>query len=88
MKVLLLRFGELYLKGNNRYIFEQQLINNIKAKLVGEEYKFEKTFGRYIINSYPEDREDILINKLQKVFGLYSLSRAKEVEGTIDRIKN
>ena len=33
MKVILLRFGELYLKGNNRNVFESLLIGNIKDKL-------------------------------------------------------
>ena len=86
MKVLLLRFGELYLKGNNRNIFESMLINNIKKMLSGEEFKFEKTFGRYIISNYNESREDIIIDKLTKVFGLYSLSRAEEVSAEIEQI--
>lgn len=86
MKVLLLRFGELYLKGNNRYIFENMLVDNIKKKLAGEEYKFEKTFGRYVISNYPEDREDDIVEKIKKIFGLYSLSRAEDVPSNIDSI--
>ncbi len=88
MRVLLLRFGELYLKGNNRNIFESMLINNIKKKLSGEVFKFEKTFGRYIISNYDESREDFLIEKVQKVFGLHSLSRATEIPAEIDQIKS
>ena len=67
MKVLLLRFGELYLKGDNRYLFESMLIRNIKNKLQGEEYKFEKTFGRYVVRGYDEMREDFIVEKLQQV---------------------
>lgn len=88
MRVILLRFGELYLKGNNRNIFESQLINKIKQKLQGEEYKFEKTFGRYLITNYKEEREDFIVNKLKKVFGLYSLSRALEVVADAEVIKS
>ncbi len=87
MNVLLLRFGELYLKGNNRYIFEQQLINNIKSKLSGENFKFEKTFGRYVISEYDKSREKFIIEKLRQVFGLYSLSPAMEVEAIIQKIE-
>ena len=87
MKVLLLRFGELYLKGNNRNIFENLLITNIKKKLEGESFSFEKTFGRYLITNYDEEREDKIIEKLKQVFGLYSLSRALEVEAELDVIK-
>ena len=34
-RVLLLRFGELYLKGKNRNIFEGKLVANIKQSLIG-----------------------------------------------------
>ncbi len=88
MKVLLLRFGELYLKGNNRNVFESVLINNIKKALAGHNFKFEKTFGRYIISSYPENEESTLIEKLGRVFGLYSLSPAIEEEASVEAISN
>ena len=87
MRVILLRFGELYLKGDNRYIFEQQLINNIKSKLEGEVFKFEKTFGRYVVSCYEQAREGQIIEKLKQVFGLYSLSPAIEVDATIKDIE-
>lgn len=88
MRVVLLRFGELYLKGNNRNIFESLLILNIKKKLADETFKFEKTFGRYLITNYDENREDSIIEKLKKVFGLYSLSRAEEVDADVNLIKS
>lgn len=87
MKVILLRFGELYLKGNNRNVFESALINNIKKMLAGEEFKFEKTFGRYIISGYKEEREDEIVSKLAKVFGLYSLSKALEIPAEVEAIQ-
>ena len=87
MKVLLLRFGELYLKGNNRNIFENTLIQNIKTMLNEEQFTFSKTFGRYVISNYDENRQDEIIEKLKKVFGLYSLSPAVEVDAQLDKIK-
>ncbi len=80
MKSILLRFGELYLKGNNRYIFENKLIENIKFSLKSFTYKFEKTFGRYIISNYSQSEEFEIIKKLKNVFGLHSLSIAEEVD--------
>ena len=88
MKVILLRFGELYLKGANRNIFESTLIRNIKESLKGEEFKFEKTFGRYIVSNYKIEREDEIVNKLTKVFGLHSLSCAEEVNADCGEIEN
>jgi len=29
-KVILIRFGELFLKGKNKHVFEKMLLNNIK----------------------------------------------------------
>lgn len=88
MKVVLLRFGELYLKGANRKIFENTLIKNIKLALQDEDYKFEKTFGRYVVSSYPVEREGAIVNKLTKVFGLHSLSCAEEVDAEPIIIEN
>ena len=87
MKVILLRFGELYLKGHNRNIFENTLIQNIKNSLTGETFSFSKTFGRYVISDYDEKRQDEIVNKLKKVFGLYSLSIAEEVDAQLETIK-
>ncbi len=81
-KVLLLRFGELYLKGKNRNIFERKLCDNIRKSLQDEQFKFENTFGRYIISGYDEERENVIIDKLKKVFGLHSLSQAVELDAS------
>ena len=75
MRAILLRFGELYLKGNNRYIFESMLITNIKNKLEGESYKFEKTFGRYVIRDYlPEREEEIVMKKTYLAIAVMALA--------------
>ena len=87
-KVILLRFGEIYLKGKNRGYFEKVLISNIKLNLKGIDYKFYRTMGRYIIADYDEMDEGMIINKLTKVFGLVSLSKAVELETDIANIKN
>ena len=86
MRSILLRFGELYLKGDNRYIFEKRLIDNIKQSLVDEKYKFEKTFGRYVITNYDEKNERRIVSKLTKIFGLYSLSIANEINADENEI--
>ena len=86
-KVLLLRFGELFLKGRNIDIFENQLIYNIKQKLFGEEFAFHKTLGRYIVSNYKEENEQRIIDKLKQVFGLVSLSPAIEVNSVESEIE-
>lgn len=79
-KVILLRFGELYLKGKNRGYFEKVLISNIKLNLKGINCKFYRSTGRYIISDFDEMDEYAIIDKLTKVFGLVSLSKAIEIK--------
>ena len=68
MRAILIRYGELYLKGNNRNFFERCLMNNIKAVLDGYNYRFVKSSGRFFIEDYDSDSELDIINKLNKVF--------------------
>lgn len=78
-KVILLRFGELYLKGHNRSMFEKALISNIKSALKGFSFRFEKTTGRYVLHDYDIEKESQILKVLQRVFGLVSLSVADEI---------
>lgn len=79
-KVLLLRYGEIFLKGKNKAFFENKLIENIKKALDGLDYKFIKTQNRYYVEDYDEWLQDELVDRLRKVFGLTSLSVAVKVK--------
>lgn len=85
-KVILLRFGELYLKGKNRGFFEKTLISNIKHSIKDIQCKVQKTAGRYIVFDYDEIDEITIIERLKKVFGLVSLSPAMELETDKNKI--
>lgn len=85
-KVILLRFGELYLKGKNRGFFEKTLISNIIHSLKDIDCKVTKATGRYVVSDYDEIDEISIIDKLTKVFGLVSLSPAIELETNKDEI--
>lgn len=87
-KVLLLKFGELFLKGKNKRDFEKLLMNNIKSKLKGHDFSLEYTSGRIILENYDELEESILIEKLRTVFGLIGIAKAVEIDGDYKNIKN
>ena len=87
-KVLLLKFGELFLKGKNKRDFEKLLMNNIKSKLEGHDFSLEYTSGRIILENYDEFEESILIEKLRTVFGLIGIAKAVEIDGDYENIKN
>ena len=87
-KVILLRFGEIYLKGKNKGYFERILLNNIRHNLKDFDCKIVKISGRYLVSDFDEVDINSIINKLTKIFGLTSLSIADEFDTSKDNIEN
>ncbi len=87
-KVILLRYGELWLKGNNQKFFENTLIANIKDVLNKYECKFKKAQARYFIEEYNEADELRIIDDVKCIFGLHSLSVAIKVKNDIKLIED
>ena len=85
-KVLLLRFGEIYLKGKNKSSFEKQLIDNIKHALKGIPSRLIRMHGRYILEVIREDDLYEVKERVRKVFGLHSFSEAIKVETNLELI--
>ncbi len=84
-KVVIIRYGEIFLKGKNRDYFESLLIKNIKHALYGIGCDFTRSQGRYFVENYDLDDEDEIVDRLKKVFGIYSLSVAYKVETKADQ---
>ena len=83
---ILIRFGEIFLKGNNRNYFESLLIKNIKLALTGLNYRFARTQGRYFIEEFDPNDMDEIISRLTKVFGIHSISPTVKVKTDLDEI--
>ena len=85
--VILVRYGEIVLKGNNRSKFEKKLVDNVKYALRDEKVKV--TFSQARLYVEPENTIDLdrIINKLKKVFGIVSLSPAVKIESDLDKIR-
>lgn len=84
---ILVRYGEIALKGKNRYRFEDRLaqnIRNILKDLTGT--KVTKTYGRIYVELNGEDY-DTVINRLKKIFGLVSFSPVKKTDLDLNAIK-
>ncbi len=73
-KAILIRFGEIFLKGKNKHVFERMLIHNILNALKDYQVKLTKISGRYILTEFDELYETDIIEKVSHVFGVYSLS--------------
>ncbi|MGN0783210.1 MAG: tRNA uracil 4-sulfurtransferase ThiI [Christensenellales bacterium] len=85
-KVILIRYGEIFLKGANRGFFENTLINNINKVLEGKKYVLTKYSARYVISDFDESETEWFIDKIACIFGIHSLSLAYEVNTDIDEI--
>ena len=85
-KVILIRFGEIFLKGKNRGFFEKALINNIRKSLESIDAEVVKVPGRYMVQNYSVDVEDEIVERLSKVAGIFSFSTAIYFDTSLDNI--
>ena len=82
-RVILIKYGELSTKGDNRNFFINTLYNNIKNKLVDYEVKIHKDRARMYIELNENDLEEIE-KIISKIFGIHTYHIAYVVE-SIDK---
>lgn len=90
-EIILLKDGELALKGLNRRTFEDILMKNIRQRLrhsVGE-FKFIRSQSTCVISPVDENVDfDKAVDIIQHCFGVVGISRAAQCEKDIEVIKN
>lgn len=74
-KSFLLKYAEIGVKGKNRYVFEDALVNRIKEVLkdVDGDFAVRKVSGRIYADACGEFDFDEVTDALQKVFGLVGI---------------
>ena len=83
---ILIRYGELSLKGKNRNNFIKALYDNVRKALKAfPTLEFEKQHDRMYIYLHDEDSKQVS-EILAKVFGISSFSLAIKVEPDLDQI--
>jgi len=87
-ELILVRYGEVALKGGNRSFFINRLVRNIGKSLNGIQYSIIKDRGRILVEipGGPNQLQEA-VKRLKKVFGIVSLSRVVKVEKDLDKIK-
>ena len=83
--LILIKYGELTTKKDNRNLFINMLCTNISKTLKDFDYKIIKNRVRMFIEINEEDTDEI-IKKLQKIFGIYSIVICDKVNNNIDEI--
>lgn len=86
MNTILIRYGEIFLKGNNRGYFESALAKNVKTALENFNFKFVRAQNRFLIEDYDQSYETDIIDKLTKIFGIHSVSVAVKVRSTEEEL--
>ena len=79
-QILIVRYGEIALKGMNRPYFEKALMKRLRAVLSAGEALIEIEDGLVIARRYEKDSEFAIAKKLLRVFGVASVSPAWELQ--------
>ncbi len=81
---VVLRIGELFLKGKNRFVFENALEKNVRFALRGrDDVRLIRKHGRmFVVGGCDDD----LMTRLARVFGIASLSKVRFAAKDIDDI--
>ncbi len=87
-KVILIRVCEIFLKGKNRSYFINLLEEHIKKALEGINYSFERMQMRYLVEDFDESDYDEIVERLQKVSGIHTMSPALAVDSVYEEIRD
>lgn len=75
--VFLIKYGELAIKGKNRYLFENKLITNIKRNInaIGK-FIVSKEQGRIMVEPLEESEIDVqdVLDRLSRIFGIVGIA--------------
>ena len=85
-RVILIKYGELTTKKDNRKSFINILYNNIVNKLNGLEFYISKDISRMYIEFNERDLEKIL-ERINKVFGIHAYTVAYKMNSNIEEIE-
>ena len=77
-EILLVRYGEVFLKGQNRPFFLRKLVDHVKFAVKDVQGRVWLSDGRIYVSDYTD--QDEAIRRISRVFGVHSVSPAIEME--------
>lgn len=86
-QIILVKYGEIILKGLNRHTFEDLLIRNIKNSLKPIKVTVWRAQATIYIDVENPDDLDEAIKRLEKVFGIVAIIRAYVLSKDFDTLK-
>lgn len=81
-KAFLIKYGEIGVKGKNRYIFEDALVRQIRyaLKKIDGDFKISKENGRIYATAQSEFDYDEAVEALKTVFGIIGICPVVQIE--------
>ncbi len=85
--IILVRYGEIHLKGMNRPYFERALARNMKRALIDfPDAAVSRGEGRFYVKGFADEEASTVMRALSFVFGIHSMSPAYETGKTMEEI--
>lgn len=86
-RVILVRYGEIGLKGRNRSQFVDQLVRNLRRALAGlGDFRLVATYGRIYIEGESSQLDGEVHRAVARTFGVVSFSPAQRIPADLDAI--
>lgn len=86
--VIIIRYSEIFLKGKNFKYFEGKLFDNIKEKLESIECFLDRCNKRFYVENFATKDTRKIIDKLNTVFGICSISVATKIPTDLKAIND
>ncbi len=87
-EIVLAKYGEIILKGGNRPRFEKVLVKNIQNALCKiDDVKVSLAQATIYVELSDQSKIDIICERMTKIFGLVSVTRAAECEKNLEVIQ-
>ncbi len=87
-EIILAKYGEIILKGGNRPKFEKLLIDNIKNALKNvADFRISLRQATIYIEDFDSDKIDLIVDRMSKIFGIVSITKAAVCEKDMEKIK-
>lgn len=86
-RVIMIKYGELTTKKGNRNFFVNSLYTSILNKLKDYNLTISKDLSRMYIE-FEEKNLEVILKKINKIFGIHKYNVAYKINSSIDEIKN
>ncbi len=83
---IIIRYCEIHLKGKNRGYFEKLLKENIKKSIKDINCVFTAMHSRYLIEGFSDEDFPVIEERLKKIAGIHTYSRALVVDSDFEQI--